>query len=227
MNYLALCKRLRSECGVQGDGPSAVTSQTGMYAKLVEWVSDAYTEIQAMPLDWNWLRAVLDLAVQAGVSQYTPGTAPWNTPADAARIREFDDRNLYLVDGAGNRSRVRVLTYTEFLRDYPNVTTPAARPSFLTMTPWGRVDFSSVPDQSYTLKAGVRLKPQVLSSDSDTPAMPEEFHLAIVHRAKMKFATQRGDRALLADAQADWKRMFMTLAARCTPSIEYKATPPE
>ena len=57
MNYLELCRRARRECGIAGaeTDPTAVTSQVGEYRRLVDWVSEAWTEIQGRHTDWRWL----------------------------------------------------------------------------------------------------------------------------------------------------------------------------
>ena len=47
MNFLSLCQRLRSEARIPGTGPSSVTGQTGELAKIVEWITTAYEDIQA------------------------------------------------------------------------------------------------------------------------------------------------------------------------------------
>jgi hypothetical protein len=56
MTYLEICKLVRQECGVQGEGtPAAVTSQRGMLKRIVEWVRDADTIIQDKHTDWDFL----------------------------------------------------------------------------------------------------------------------------------------------------------------------------
>ena len=38
MNFLELAKRTSKECGISGEGPSSVAGQSGMNAKVVNWV---------------------------------------------------------------------------------------------------------------------------------------------------------------------------------------------
>lgn len=225
MNYLELCRQTRSDCGEAGDGPSAVTGQTGMYAKIVGWVREAYTELQAMPQRWRFLRATLDLPITAGIAAYPLST--WNTVPRAARIEGFDTRRCHLVDAAGNVSRVAVLPYAQFVRDYPFVSSEATRPDALTILLDGSVQFSRTPDQAYTLRADVTLAPQVLAAAEDVPDLPAKWHSIIVLMAARKWARQRGAREKLADATQDYRRMLPNLVIdQCEP-IEYRACPPD
>jgi hypothetical protein len=46
MTYLELVERLYSETGLAGQAPTAVTGQSGMKAKLLNWIGDAWLEVQ-------------------------------------------------------------------------------------------------------------------------------------------------------------------------------------
>lgn len=47
MTYLELVQRLYREASLAGQAPVAVTGQTGMKAKLLDWIGDAWLEVQA------------------------------------------------------------------------------------------------------------------------------------------------------------------------------------
>ena len=65
MNYLGMVQRLRQETGYSETGPSAVTGQTGMHARAVDWIADAYTEIQNRDY-WRWMRKEFTLTTNSG-----------------------------------------------------------------------------------------------------------------------------------------------------------------
>ena len=57
MDYLALCRRLRQECRVAGNGPASLTNQTMEYQRLITWTNEAWMEIQRANPTWRFLRA--------------------------------------------------------------------------------------------------------------------------------------------------------------------------
>lgn len=71
MTFLQGVNRLKSECGVTGDDLTAVTSQTGEYARLVNWYNSAWEDIQNMREDWEWMRTTATFPTVAGQPTYT------------------------------------------------------------------------------------------------------------------------------------------------------------
>ena len=57
MNFLELCQRVRQDAGVSGEGPTAVTGQSGILSRIVSWVKQANNEIQLKNKDWRFLWA--------------------------------------------------------------------------------------------------------------------------------------------------------------------------
>ena len=64
--YLELCVHARRECRMAGTGPTAVTGQVGELERLVNWVSQAYTEIQNREMNWRWMRAPWTYSATSG-----------------------------------------------------------------------------------------------------------------------------------------------------------------
>ena len=57
MNFLELCNRTKVKCRVQGAPMTALTNQTGDYARIIAFVNEAWMAIQLAREDWNWMRA--------------------------------------------------------------------------------------------------------------------------------------------------------------------------
>jgi hypothetical protein len=55
MNYLQLCQRVAQEAGIVGTFPTTTTGQTGELKRIVDWVAEAYTNLQN-ETNWRWLR---------------------------------------------------------------------------------------------------------------------------------------------------------------------------
>ena len=76
MNFLALCQRAASECGVSGT-ITTTAGQVGSVARIVSWVGDSWNDIQCAHDDWIWMRASNILG--SGIS-ITPAAAQYNIP---------------------------------------------------------------------------------------------------------------------------------------------------
>ena len=62
MNFLALCQRAAQECGVASGTAiqtalPTVVGATGSLGRIVNWVNDAWTDVQMAKDDWDWMRS--------------------------------------------------------------------------------------------------------------------------------------------------------------------------
>jgi hypothetical protein len=219
MNFLELCQEVRSECGIQGDGPTSVVGQTGILAKVVRWTREAYTQLQARPLQWDWLQHEIDFPVVAGEGEYDLlSGASWARP-DVGRF--LDSNSWIKATAAGSQKyRVGVRTHNEFLREVTD-RTQVGMPSLVTITPQRLVRFNRVPDQDYTYTVECRLTPEVLSENSHVPAMPEQHHRVIVLAAIKYYARHDGDIQLTQGILDEWRTAYPALVRECVPPIEW------
>ncbi|KKK65505.1 hypothetical protein LCGC14_2973440, partial [marine sediment metagenome] len=73
--YLQLSQDVARESGtVSGTNPTAVASQTGRLLKIVEWVAQAWVEIQNLHADWRWMQKTFSGDTASGNGQYTPAS---------------------------------------------------------------------------------------------------------------------------------------------------------
>lgn len=62
MNFLQLCQRAASECGVATGSAirtvlPTVEGATGSLGRIVDWVNDAWSDVQMAHDDWDWMRS--------------------------------------------------------------------------------------------------------------------------------------------------------------------------
>lgn len=72
MNFLQLCNRVRQDCGISGSDLTTVTSQTGEFLRITNWVNEAWMDVQAMRTDWMWMRKSITFPTVAHQTTYTP-----------------------------------------------------------------------------------------------------------------------------------------------------------
>ena len=185
MTFLELCKQLVLESGIPGTGPTSTTGQSGEMARVVNWIQMAYREIQLRP-GWEWMRTAFSFETVAEQGQYTIAEAG---------ISDFsawkpDSFRIYLTSaGVGSETLLTQSDYTSF-RDYylfNTRRTSYSRPIAIAVTPNKSLVLGLAPDDIYTVSGEYWKSPQALSGDSDTPDMPDRFHMAIVYKALLSY----------------------------------------
>ncbi len=198
MNYLELCRRARRECGIAGaeTNPTAVTSQVGEYRRLVDWVSEAWTEIQGRHTDWRWLRRELTFNTTAGDGSYSYGDV---TDVDAAAVISrfshwwaHDEEmpfTIYLTSaGAAGERDLIYIPWENFRWHYRRGVHNNAPPVHISVDPQNRLVLGPTPDAIYTVKGTYQRGPQILAADGDTPEFGSQYHMLIVYRTMEKYS---------------------------------------
>lgn len=182
MNYLQLCQQLRREVGTAGSGsiPSAVTSQTGMNEKLVNWIADACYQIESLHWDWNFLWSQFSVATVAGNAEPT-------VPVD---LGVWDEDSFYLNYTLATNKKLSKLDYRQWRATYRQGVQTNRKPSFVVVKPDNQIRLHPAPDDAYTLTADYWARPTRLSANTDEPAIPEQFQRCIVVLAKIYFAEE-------------------------------------
>jgi hypothetical protein len=171
MTFLELVNKLRRECSVSGSGLPSVTNQTGESARLVGWIQQAYNEIQALNVDWFFLRKQGTFTTVPGINLITP-------PTD---LNVWDVERFYDDDG----NQVVAIEYAKFDRKInPSET---GKPDLIIIRNDNRLLLERMPDGAYQYHYDYFRKPFTLTTDLDVPAMPEQFHMAIVARAMILY----------------------------------------
>lgn len=204
MNFLQLCKRLRQEVGAAGDGPAAVTGQHGEYQRLIDWVRQAWLEIQQEQHEWrfNWAEASIEL--DAGFREYSP-------PADldrwdAATLR-VHDRRLCETPWTIFRERFREDSDREW-------------PSTITRIPNGNLRMDTSPAQLSWLTFEYWRTPQELKANIDEPRLPEQYHMVIVYRAMLAYALYENAPEVATAAREGETKIMAEMMRRELPAVD-------
>lgn len=206
MNFLELAKAVRRESGISGDGPSNVSGQTGMYAKIVEYVRQAHNEIQLAEHQWrfDWARHTQPLT--QGVDIYDP--ADWGLS-----VRQWRRDTLY-VRPAGVTTQRHWLTFVDHASMVHLKTSDTQGvPAYWTERPDRKIEFYPAPQAGLELVAEYYRRPEVLTGNTDIPRMPEEYHMAIVWRAVMMCCAEIEDVARFQVAQRNFLELMMRMRA--------------
>ena len=188
MTFLELVQELHRECGVAGSTVATVVNQTGESGRLVNWIKQAWHELQLEREQWWWMRKSFNLVTVAGdgtdaAADCTPAMTDlgeWKT--DSFRIyrqaagltdegtlsfKQYDLwRNLYALNAQSNQ-----------------------RPIFVTVKPDMSLGLGPAPDDIYVMTGDYFAAPGSMADDTDEPTgLPAQYQMDIVFRAGMKYA---------------------------------------
>lgn len=226
MTFLELCQRARLECGVSGTGPSTVTGQTGQLLKIVNWVTQAWLEIQTMRPNWRFMWKEFTFNTEAGTRDYAP--------ADVS-ITDLDqwDTNSFLIYetalGASDQNPLPYLDYGKWRPTYRNRMAERSndRPMLFTLMPDDdSVRFEPCPDAIFTLDGEYKRTPQTFSASSDTPTgFPSKFHMMIVYKAMQFYGFHESAPDVLSQGEALFDQWLMILEREQLPPMGIGADP--
>lgn len=200
MNWLQLAQRVHRESGRSGAGPTAYASATKDHARLFDWVSDAWLNLQSLPREWRWMLRSHDGLILAGVSEYT-GTdlgiadfGRWRVPSETYTVR------AYSAAAPENVWRLKYADMDRFTSMFLDSSLAPGVPQLWAIGADNHLWLGPDPDADYRVKADYITEPQVLADDGDEPGMPSRFHMVLVWRALMELARFDAAPELLARA---------------------------
>jgi hypothetical protein len=215
MNFLQLVQRTKREAGISGGGPNTVIGQTGEMQRLVDWVRDAYIDIQNSQPAWNWLHKTATVVLAPGGQLYHPVTA-W----DVFPLKYMGDSFwLYATDdGPAFGGHLSEESYSKIrLYDTPQI----ARPTGFIVLPTREIKFNAITDQEYALTFDYYATAEELDSDEDVPSMPEQYQMAIVWRALQHYADYEEVPYLRQTSTLKYTQVYDQMLRTETPQIRF------
>jgi len=214
MNFLQLVQRTRREVGISGNGPVSVTAQLGEMQRLIDWVRDAYVDIQNSQPYWNWLHKTASLILPAGEQIFHPVTSWGIYPLRYER----DSFWLYATDdGPAFGGHLTNDPYSKIrLYDTPQT----ARPTGFIVLPTREIKFNAITDQEYNLTLDYYATAEELVLDGDVPSMPEQYQMSIVWRAVQLYADYEEVPYLRQTSTLKYSQVFDQMLRTETPQME-------
>lgn len=203
MNFLAMCQRVRAESGLSGEGPVNVSGQTGMYAKIVNWVRQAHEEIQLSEARWRFDWLDYQTVLEAGRTAYAP-KSDWGLD-----VRQWIQDGAYLYrtqDGLNSKHWPAWIDWRGYQRLQQQGVTGI--PIYWAEGPDKKLHFYPAPDQPINLYAEYYAQPEVMAGNVDEPRLPLEYRMAIVWRAVMLCASDVEDAARFMVAKENYLAMM-------------------
>jgi hypothetical protein len=277
VNFLQLVQRLRTETKASGSSITSVVNQTGEYGRLVDWVNDAWLDIQSEHTDWEWMRttatfptvtgrpvntltqigltsfgawardtfrnyvnpvvtvsiaspAVVTLATH-GLSAgdtfvpFTTGALPTGLTAGTTYyvLSALTANTFTVAATAGGTAIIGLnseiyMDYADYAiwRDryeYGSLRQTQTRPIEVTIAPDKSIGLGPFPIAGYTVLGDYYTVPSYMAANADVPAMPAQFHMAIVYKALISYGNYEEDGFVIARAERELKKFMRKLSA--------------
>lgn len=211
MNYLQLVQDVWRESGSGGRIPSTVVNQTGEMDRLVRWVRHADVFIQALYADWNFLWGQQQFVTQPGIFVYSPAQA----------VSLFDRYAWKIADVP-----VDCLEYLE-VKDAVRPSEPGA-PAYVVILPSNNIRIDPTPDAEYLVEYDY-FSPvlEMAINDNSQPAIPPEFHKAIVGKALMEYAEYENAPEIMQKGQSMYVHWIRSMEAKQLPGKRHFHTTAE
>lgn len=219
MTFLEMVQRAWRESGLVSTTPPSVLNQTGRAADMVDWVKDAYEDIEARSADWNWNWAQGTFALAIGDDTYDPV----NDFGVVGGVRDFARKDYAsytypTAQGVNGRSFMKCVTWEQFQGlQIPPVT--GSVPTIFTLRPDGDVQYYPVPNVAVTVVHEYWRNPQTLAADEDVLRIPAKFHMAVVWAAVMKGCGKTQNFARWDTAEEEFNKLLRAMERECLPRM--------
>lgn len=223
MNFLQICQRVRSKSGITGTTltPTTVVGQTGELGRVVDWVNEAWEELQNMQTTWDWMRGDFSFATTAGTYAYAPTAAPISLTDFADWHR--DTLRAYLTSsGLTDEQFITEWEYQRFRNYYEYGSVSQGRPVVFAVRASDKaLLLGANPDAIYTVRGQYQKKASLMTLDADIPSLPTQYHMLLVHGALMKYAAYENAPEVMSTASRDYYNMLGRLNVDQLPQLVF------
>lgn len=224
MNFLQLCQRLRRKCRVSGTGPTSVANQSEEYARLVDFINEAWMILQRKRPDWKWMRGSMSFPTVADQAEYTLA----QIEATGAGLSNFGNwqrdtfRCYTTATGTNDENVLSWLDYDMWRDTYQFGATrhTQTRPTQFTITPVLGIGLGCTPIVGYTITGDYYKVAAEMEDDGDTPLLPSQFHMAIVYRAMMIFGVAESKPWIYDEGLANYNAILGEIELQQLPEIQ-------
>lgn len=213
MNFLTLCQRTREKAGIAGTGPLSTVGQSGEIGRVVNYVREAYEELQNKH-KWSFLRRDFSFNTVIGTGNYAKSvvadTATWKTNGFKCYKAVADETFLDFVEWDLFRDL--------YLRGLQR--TQLGRPIKFTVAPDYSLRFWPIPDDVYNINGEQFRTNHEFASDTDVPLF-DRFHWIIVYSALEKYAQHVGDPSVYSGSERDHRKLARAFEFEYLPKMTF------
>lgn len=212
MNFLQLCQRVRRKCRISGSGPvTVIGTQVEEYARIIDWTTEAWMDLQSMRPDWVWMQASASFITTLNKATYSPAVIGLS---DFGNWKLDTFRNYVTANGSSSEIMMTAIDYKNWNDTYQFGATRLAvsRPVEFTVTPDFSIGLGPVPIAGYTVTGDYFKVPTDMTLDADIPNIPTQFHMIIVYKAMMYYGASEGAPEVYQEGEIEYRKLLNRLS---------------
>lgn len=245
-NYLDLCQRACVECGVAPNVAVAtalptVTGATGSLGRVVNWVGDAWSDLQMEHDDWQWMRSTqifgqgISFPTIAGQFHYPLGTGAGTVGVEVADFGKWVEED---PDGSGSsfwnyttaggvahdEIQMPVIPFGYWRNTYMQGANRdvRSRPLVVAVGPDQSVNLGPNVTADYTVTGDFFVAPSNMEVDADIPVgLPARFWMLIVYGCMKKYGGYESAPEVYTRGVEEYADMYAQLTAVRAPKISW------
>lgn len=168
---------------VAGTNPTTTIGQTGRLLKFVNWVDEAWLQIQNHRADWDWMRADFSQTISSASDTYT-AEGDWSLTRfgvwvqdDYEQVPVWRSMSMYKTsEGVSDEQPLVQISWRAWKEKYDRGSQTADRPLEWAITPAKAIAFGPTPDAGYTVRGEFFHRPNTMTANADEPELPVQFH---------------------------------------------------
>lgn len=224
MNFLALCQRAASECGVSQTGPASVLNQTGRLAQIVKWTSGSDLDIQTLSDAWKFMRSSFTVNTVSGTGKYAySACTDTATSAPISKFRAWcrdTPMKIYLTSaGQASETDLVYIPYEDWYSRYNVGNQTSSYPRFWSIDKDDGLLLAAKPGDIYTVSGDYMKAATEMAADADVPPFPADYHMAVVYRAMMKYGRFAGASEVYTDGYNEHQRVLREMRRTQLPDL--------
>jgi len=221
MTFLQLCARFVQEAGIAGGGPTTTIGQSGQLLQAVNWVSQAWEDIQIMRPNWKFMHEFFTFDTVASTRDYPPGDQ------SITDLNQWDQGSFLIYEdavGTSDENHLPYTTYGEWRTAYRAgmASVATGRPVLWTImpSPANSVRLQPSPDKVYKISGEYKRTAQLFTADADVPTnFPDDFHILIVWQALKSYGFHQDAPEILDQAEVNFDNLLTRLEIEQLPDF--------
>ena len=217
MNFLKLVQTTANEAGHRTLNIQSVTNQRNVGAMFVDWVADAWVNLQNMAR-WEFMRKDAAFTMVAGQRDYTA------SQAGIADLLEWCDSrdsiaHLTITLADGSYVDCQKLPRQDFYDKFDRYAAVTRIPAYFCMLADGSLRFDGTPDQGGAVKGQYWKRAVTLVEDTDEPDMNPDWHRAIVGLALKAYAEYDESQPMMAKGRRIFNGIYDRMCITALPDL--------
>lgn len=212
---------------------TTTANQIGSLGRIVNWVSDAWTDVQMGHDDWEWMRssnllgAGISFATVLGQMSYPLGAGAGTVGVAVDTFGKWD-RPTFRVQttsaGVGSQSYLADIPFDAWRNGYMfgAQQTALSRPVVSAIGPDQSINVGPPPIAGLTITGDYWVAPSEMVNDTDVPVgLPTRFTMLICYAAMIKYSGYEAATEVFDRGTREYKGMYAQLQAVRAPRISW------